>query len=384
MDSDTGTKTLSLGSISLVDAPHFYEEVKTGHHRVAVDYDYKRDELELEKAFCKNDKWSDERKSWLQNELLKRKERQESGDQVPVVDIKPTHISVQNFIQTDLLSCFIEQIDKRIPSLMDGQTIVRQKVLFASFHKKAPKVLSVPALSGWVDVVCSYPHAEKRLNDAIIAMADPNSNNIQLMLPIGDAGNATVHYIKARLSPLARCLFPPEFDDFSVQQHLSGDRTQPDFYLPILPMVLVNGAFGLAPGWQCKIKQHSPRVIIEKTKSRISGNDDLLKLTPWLKGTAMSEDGQVFAVKMPNGMVQTFVSAEALYDAWYETRLSFLCIDSTEQKVKEKWLEQLDALESKLHDKKQKHQQQDNEQHHQQDDEHQQQQLRNPNVVLFP
>ncbi len=145
-----------------------------------------------------------------------------------------------------------------------------------------------------------------------------------------------------------------------------GNLIQPDFYFfPILPIVLGNGVFRLALGWKCKIKQHNPRVLIEKTRNRLTGKDDLLTLTLWFKGTAMSEKGQIFAVKMPNGTVQTFASVGALYDAWYEARMGIFCSRSTEQEKKEKWLEQLDALQSKLPDRKKQHK-------------HEQQQLQQP------
>jgi DNA topoisomerase-2 len=45
-----------------------------------------------------------------------------------------------------------------------------------------------------------------------------------------------------------------------------GQSIEPNYYLPILPMVLVNGAEGIGTGWSTFIPQFNPREIVENVR----------------------------------------------------------------------------------------------------------------------
>ena len=70
----------------------------------------------------------------------------------------------------------------------------------------------------------------------------------------------THRYIFTCLSPFARLLYP-EADD-SQLEFLTEDGTlvEPAYYLPILPMLLVNGSYGIGTGWSSFVPQHDPQV----------------------------------------------------------------------------------------------------------------------------
>ena len=63
-------------------------------------------------------------------------------------------------------------------------------------------------------------------------------------------------------------------------------KIEPDFYVPILPMVLVNGAEGIGTGWSTKIPNYNPREIIQNLEHLLDGKDvsDLPNMVPWFKG----------------------------------------------------------------------------------------------------
>lgn len=41
-----------------------------------------------------------------------------------------------------------------------------------------------------------------------------------------------------------------------------GDIVEPNYYVPILPLVLVNGAEGIGTGWSTFVPNYDPREII--------------------------------------------------------------------------------------------------------------------------
>lgn len=62
-----------------------------------------------------------------------------------------------------------------------------------------------------------------------------------------------------------------------------GMKIEPEHYVPILPMVLVNGAEGIATGYSTFIPQFNPLDIIEALKEKMKGNS-FPRLRPYYKG----------------------------------------------------------------------------------------------------
>ncbi len=387
VDPVNGSPTLSLGSIQPATAAKFYAEVKEGHHQVAVQYNHQRDEPELVKAF--GDEAISERKRWMESELLNRKQRKEAGDTEPTTDRNASPVTVKTFVLTELLTAFIAKVDRCLPSLKDGQTKCRRKVLHTCFQENDPVVLNAESLAGWVDIVCSYTHAKKSLADTITDMSKAHRYNIPLLGSIGDVGDvateaATSHYIQVQLSPLTSYLFPPEDNNLNVQQQRGDNQREPVFLSSVIPVVLANGADALSPGYKTKIKPHNPSTLIAKTKKRLKKEVDMVQLTPWLNGIDQEEKGQIFTVILPDETVETFASADLLFDAWYA--------EESKNRCPKEWLRQLEALEAKMAEMhqnevpvqqhQQQEQQQQQEQHQQQ--EQQQQQLLTTTIEFVP
>uniref|UniRef100_A0A1X7UJI5 DNA topoisomerase (ATP-hydrolyzing) n=1 Tax=Amphimedon queenslandica TaxID=400682 RepID=A0A1X7UJI5_AMPQE len=105
------------------------------------------------------------------------------------------------------------------------------------------------------------------------------SNNINILQPIGQFGTrlhcgkdaASPRYIFTMLSSLARHLFPA-CDDVLLD-HLYDDNQciEPEWYCPIIPMVLVNGAEGIGTGYSTSVPNYNPREIVANIKRMLNG-----------------------------------------------------------------------------------------------------------------
>ena len=61
-----------------------------------------------------------------------------------------------------------------------------------------------------------------------------------------------------------------------------GQKIEPHWYLPIIPMILVNGAEGIGTGWSTSIPCYNPREIVKNIINKIkTGN--FFEMTPWYK-----------------------------------------------------------------------------------------------------
>ncbi len=107
------------------------------------------------------------------------------------------------------------------------------------------------------------------LVETIVGMAQNfvGSNNVNLLMPNGQFGSrnlggkdhASGRYIFTNLSRVARCLFPEADDHTLTYVEDDGQVVEPQYYVPIIPMILVNGCQGIGTGWSTYIPNFNPR-----------------------------------------------------------------------------------------------------------------------------
>jgi DNA topoisomerase-2 len=147
-------------------------------------------------------------------------------------------------------------------------------------------------LAGAVAELSSYNHGEESLLKTIINLAQNfvGSNNFNLLFPIGQFGSridggknfGKPDCIFTALHPLTRLLFNPKDDPLLNYTNDNGQLVEPDFYCPIIPTVLVNGAEGNGTEWSTRIPNYNPRDIIQNLKCLINGEQTQLML-PYFK-----------------------------------------------------------------------------------------------------
>lgn len=100
---------------------------------------------------------------------------------------------------------------------------------------------------------------------------------------------ASPRYIYTVISPITRTLFMN--DDSNTLTYLADDGypVEPEHYIPIIPMLLVNGAVGIGTGFSTNIPCYNPKDIVRVLKKLLDGEDvDHLNqdhdLVPWYKG----------------------------------------------------------------------------------------------------
>ena len=88
------------------------------------------------------------------------------------------------------------------------------------------------------------------------------SNNVNLLYPSGQFGtrrmggkdSASARYIFTRLEKITRAIFHPDDDAILTYLNDDGLSIEPEYYMPVIPVVLVNGSEGIGTGWSSNIK----------------------------------------------------------------------------------------------------------------------------------
>lgn len=76
-------------------------------------------------------------------------------------------------------------------------------------------------------------------------------------------------------SSLARLVFPHVDDNLLNYNYDDNQRVEPEWYIPIIPMVLVNGAEGIGTGWASKIPNYDVREIVANIRRMLNGDEPL-------------------------------------------------------------------------------------------------------------
>lgn len=278
---------------------------------------------------------SDDRKEWLNDNF--------EIDNGPIYAFTEDGEIVEqpvNFIEGNMdLSCFInnklrlyhlDNMHRSLPSVMDGLKQSQRKILYGSRLKKIydhTKKVKVAQLAGFISEKTGYHHGEASLQEAITKMAQNyvGSNNINILYPSGSFGtrlggvkeekrggkthykvtggsdHGAPRYIYTYLEPITRKIFMDE-DDTLLTQQVDDDNNpiEPVYYMPVVPMLLVNGSVGIGSGWSTNIPSYNPLDLVKWI--RVWLNEDEEKefpyLLPWwngFKGTVEEyDDGSIY------------------------------------------------------------------------------------------
>jgi DNA topoisomerase-2 len=270
-------------------------------NKKVVDFIYTGPESDdtIDKVF--NKKRAADRKTWL-----------EAYDKNVFLDTSRPSVPYEAFIDREMIHFSTYDCARSIPNGVDGFKISQRKILFAAFKRKLTSEIKVAQFSGYVSEHSAYHHGEASLNGAIVNMAQNfvGSNNINMLEPNGQFGtrlhggddSASERYIFTQLGPLARKIFP-EADD-AVLTYLDDDGTmvEPEFYVPIIPLVLVNGISGIGTGFSSSIPSYDPKRIIGYLKAKLTGRTFDNKFVPYYEGfkgtvSEMEDGGGKFLIK---------------------------------------------------------------------------------------
>jgi len=163
-----------------------------------------------------------------------------------------------------------------IPSVCDGLKDAQRKALFV-IKPKGDKIKTI-SLAGEMISQNVYLHGDASAAETLSLMAAPYCNNVPLLHGIGafgtkvgptDWGAARYTYLK-RNNHTDSLVFT-DYDIVPLKENYDGSVWEPKNYLPLVPMVLLNGISGIAVGWSTDILPRTLDDIIEATIAALDG-----------------------------------------------------------------------------------------------------------------
>lgn len=240
-----------------------------------------------------DEKLADERKKWL-------------AQWKPIFEVEDMQMQpISAFIQHEMIQFSLEDLHRSLPRLLDGLKLVQRKVIWAMLLKwssqgkpekglkRSLKEMKLVQFAAFVMDQCNYHHGDKSMSDTIIGMIQDfvGMNNMPYFTKKGQFGTR-----KHGGSDAAASRYPntyPEWwipyifrrEDMPLLKPVveDGKPVEPETFLPIIPMTLVNGADGIGTGHSTFVPNHNPLDQVQWIRARITGQS-LPEVLPWYRG----------------------------------------------------------------------------------------------------
>ena len=164
--------------------------------------------------------------------------------------------------------------NRAVPQVTDGLKHGQRMALWVLRHR-ADKLKTV-ALTGLLAYERLYVHGDTSCNNAIGFLAAPFKNNVPLIEGLGEFGSrvspdaiGAPRYTECRRSKAAQAFLYNDLDIVPLEDNYDGSNKQPKHFLPLIPVVLLNGVAGIAVGWSTNILPRSLKDLIEATKQAL-------------------------------------------------------------------------------------------------------------------
>jgi DNA topoisomerase-2 len=321
-----------LGTSTSEEGKAYFRDLD--RHRIRFAAVAPEDRQRLDLAFNKSR--AEERKGWLAQ--LDAVESTATTAGAVEAAASTAALPLATFVDRELALYSHANNIRSIPSAIDGLKPAQRKVLYACLKRDLQRDIKVAQLAGYVAEQTAYHHGEESLHSTIIHMAQDfcGANNIPLLQPLGQFGTrlqggkdaASARYIYTCLSPVTRKIFSARDDPILSYGEDDGQEIEPEYFVPIIPMALVNGIDGVGTGWSTSVPPFHPLEIMENIRRLLEGQSPK-PLKPWyrrFRGELIAHGELVF---LSRGLVErlsgtTFRIRELPVGRWTESYKEFL------------------------------------------------------------
>jgi topoisomerase-4 subunit A len=163
--------------------------------------------------------------------------------------------------------------DRAIPDIEDGLKPVQRRILHSLFEMDDGKFHKVANVVG--HCMKYHPHGDSSIYEALVNLANmelfiDKQGNFGNILT-GDSASAA-RYIECRLLSFAKqVLFNPELTQF--QDSYDGRNREPVSFPAKIPVLLIQGAEGIAVGMATRILPHNLNEVLDAMSAELQGQE---------------------------------------------------------------------------------------------------------------
>ena len=202
----------------------------------------------------------------------------------------PNEKTAKDFFDNEYLKYAQYVVSERaIPSVIDGFKPSQRKIAYAAsklWKTGNEKPMKVFQLGGQAAAISFFHHGS--LDSTITGMTQEFKNSMPIFQGIGQFGSLRApeagapRYIGVKLNENYRLLYKDE--ELLTPQYEEGEQIEPQYFLPIIPTVLLNGGSGIAVGFATNILNRDPVQLIDACLECLQGKPIKADLSPRFTG----------------------------------------------------------------------------------------------------
>ena len=176
---------------------------------------------------------------------------------------------------------------------IDGLKLSQRKIIYAAFKRCYNDWLKTDTMCAQTQIDTNYIHGAANLEVVIDNMAANyiGANNYSLL--VGNSGGfgcrisrraSAGRYTRVKMSNITKKLFLECDNEILDKQIFEGQIIEPKYFVPIFPVMFLNGSNGMSTGFSNEIQPRNPNEIVEYIKKKLAGVEKpRMKLLPWFK-----------------------------------------------------------------------------------------------------
>lgn len=200
--------------------------------------------------------------------------------------MEQTEIKIEDFLNEQYSQSAMYQSFRSIGNYIDGLRPSSRKVIHSVRKGNINTPSKVSQLAARVAAETEYLHGEGSLQSVVVNLARDfvGSNNYPLLQPHGNFGTrfvpapAAARYIFTCKNSWADQFFREEDDAVLIPQEFEGSVIEPQFFVPVLPQIALNGSRGIGTGFAQNILPRHHEEIWKYLQGKQAD------LTPWFRG----------------------------------------------------------------------------------------------------
>lgn len=200
-------------------------------------------------------------------------------------------MQITQFYNTDYVDYANYSTLRQLGSAIDGLKNSSRKIICTVLDKNITNEIKVAQLNSKMAEYTEYLHGDASGVIVTLAQNFTGTNNLPLLDREGNFGTRFVpeasapRYIYTNGSKELWNLFNKQDNNILNQQYFEGDKIEPVFYLPTLPLLLINGSFGTASGFKQDILSRNPESLKREVQNRLQGKKSRVNnFVPYFEG----------------------------------------------------------------------------------------------------
>ena len=190
------------------------------------------------------------------------------------------NIQISEFYNTEYINSALYQAFRTIGNYVDGLKPGGRKAVYVCEKFNIKDRMKVSSIASKCVESAAYLHGNVSVEGTITGLAQTfiGSNSINLLFPDGNFGTrfeptpSASRYIYTYKSQMFDKLFRKEDKPIVIKQMFEGEEIEPKYYIPIVPLILVNGNSGIGNGFAQNILPRSKQQIIKELKNYLEAS----------------------------------------------------------------------------------------------------------------